>query len=268
MDKTVLQDFLNERAGEVKHASTILSDAILTEQDKAADKNVLKPVGNSAPASTDAIAKAAATAAASKEESDSITPRSFLSKRARDAVDDVLHDPDIEQLMGRAGEFTRGRLLQAEAAARVFKGEEEAAGQQSRVESTDRQTNGGQPNEGTASDRSNGGQSGSVPDSEMPILSGIAGGARDFVSDRVAQVKDGATEVVEAATERRRSRRDEMTSDRGRGERDTKTEEDGGREEHGNVRSEENNERKSTASSVRGTGAAEKGETGGVPAGK
>ena len=140
MDKNMLQNFLSERAGEVKHASSLISDAFL--KDDARDANANPTTGNASKGETPSAASAEAEAAAAAAGSHAggngepdgepdvgfSDPRALLSRRARGAVDDLLHDPDIERLVGRAAGFARGRLLQAEAAARVLKGEDEIGG--------------------------------------------------------------------------------------------------------------------------------------------
>ncbi|CAM9965772.1 unnamed protein product, partial [Laminaria digitata] len=143
MDKSMLQSFLSERAGEVKHASSLLSDALLQDDNTRGTNANPNPNPaarkNASITSTSAVATAAAAVAApgggvgavagagvEEEEGKGDNgepddggfgsdPRAFLSKRARGAVDDLLHDPDIERLTGRAAGFARGRLLQAEA---------------------------------------------------------------------------------------------------------------------------------------------------------
>lgn len=110
-----------------------------------------------------------------------------MSPRARRAVDDVLRDPDLERLAGRAKGFARERLLKAEEAARIIKGEEEENGGRKR------------PPPG-------GGWEGGS-DTETPIISGLASDASEFVTARVGQAREGAKEVVEAAMDARRERR-------------------------------------------------------------
>lgn len=214
MDKGVLQNFLTERLGEAKRASTILSGAILTDEN--AEKASTKPsppapkhpdIGNETVGHSRAVGDqpdderratdSALAAAEAENEPLSIAPRDLLSKRAQRAVDGVFTDPDIERLIGRAGGFARERLLQAESAARILKGEEAAEGARPRPEAGDEKTPGG----AAAAEES----SAPPSESETPIISGLVSEARDFVSDRVGQARDASREVVGAAIDVRRS---------------------------------------------------------------
>lgn len=245
MDKSMLQNFLSERAGEVKHASSLLSDALLTDDAKGTNANPATRNASKA-ATPSAAASAGETGGGEKggnDEQDVVfsDPRALLSRRARGMVDDLLHDPDIERLTGRASGFARERLLQAEAAARVLKGEDEAGEEGGEGEgngiggvggeggvgrngvrgvgaavaqvSSVREGRGGKgghtaDGSGDALAReSSGGGGGGGEGSETPILSGLAKEAREFVAGKVEQAHDGAREVVEAAMEVRRSHR-------------------------------------------------------------
>ena len=117
----------------------------------------------------------------------------FLSKRTRQAMDDVLRDPDVEQLTGRAKSFARERLLQAEAAARVLTEvkEEEEEGREKVKDKTSQ----------SGDERRPGGSS-----SETPIISGLVSDASKFVAGRVEEAKKGVKVVVEAAVDERRAR--------------------------------------------------------------
>lgn len=207
MDKSVLQDFLSERVGEAKRASSILSDALVVD---ANEKNE-NPATQASSASTSEAGKAGEkTEGVNGGADEPAAPRDLLSKRARGAVDDVLSDPDIERLLERAGGFAKGRLLQAEAAARVLKGEEAGgAGEGEEVQGSDGATASVQAREAVVEAGEGGGRSSAVSGSarETPILSGIASDAKEFVAGRFGQAKDGAREVVEAAVEVRRSHR-------------------------------------------------------------
>ncbi|CAN0329773.1 unnamed protein product [Pylaiella littoralis] len=134
MDKSALQAFLHDRAGEVKHATSIITDAIL-EKDSNNDRSSTSSSRGktnrnpSAPASTTTAAAATSDASPPTTDDDDggrgdadSGPSRFLSQQTRQAVDDFLEDPDVERLTGRAKGFARERLLQAEAAARVLKG--------------------------------------------------------------------------------------------------------------------------------------------------
>lgn len=116
MDHNVFKDFLRERAVEVQHASEVISQAIVDNDTETKDKQ------KSTPNSTTATAAAAGDASQVDGGAEDTGAKSFLSKRARAVVDGVLNDPDIDELRGRVQGFARGRLLQAEAAARVWKG--------------------------------------------------------------------------------------------------------------------------------------------------
>ncbi|CAM9740628.1 unnamed protein product, partial [Ectocarpus sp. 6 AP-2014] len=161
MDKSMLQSFLSERAGEVKHATSVIADAILEKDGGAGGSSSREEGGRSSPASRSAPAPpsndnaapdapsvarpqeqpgtvSSTTAASDAESHPSNDPghadldggaTRFLSPRARRAVDDVLRDPDVERLAGRAKGFARERLLKAEEAARIIKGEEEESGE-------------------------------------------------------------------------------------------------------------------------------------------
>lgn len=210
MDKSVLQSFLSERAGEVKHASSIITDAIFDDDEdgkkistnlsKSKPKGAEEP-GGVGPKPWDA------------EPNGEPVPRKFLSKRARDAIDDVVSDPDLDELVGRARSFAKGRLLEAEEAARILKGEEQQAGGGSGVGDT-AEGSGIRPIDGEKQPRregavgAEGGSSGSVRGgvSETPIISGLASDARDFVSGRVGEAREAARVVVDAAMDVRRSR--------------------------------------------------------------
>lgn len=222
MDKSVLQNFLNERMGEAKRASSILSDALVV------DANTEKNANPASLASSAYSTSQAGEAGKNKTTKDGIdggadestAPRDFLSKRARGAVDDVLSDPDIERLLERAGGFAKGRLLQAEAAARVLKEEEEVGGGVGGVGVQERSDGTGTGVQMRESVEAGGG--GSTADSgdarESPILSGIASDAKEFVAGRLGQAKDGAREVVEAVIEARKtnqSAEDDSSSARG-----------------------------------------------------
>lgn len=226
MDKSMLQSFLNERAGEVKHASSLISDALLEDKAQGTSaKNASKPTTVGAAAASEAAAEKSDGA---PELDDGVSdPRAFLSKRARGVVDDFLHDPDIEALTGRAAGFARGRLFQAEAAAKVWKGEEDGAGGSSMrdpealaarregekggalLESGDahaRESGGGGDGGGSVSGSSSvSGRDSGGGTSETPIISGLASEAREFVAGKVGQAHDGVKEVVEAAIDVRRS---------------------------------------------------------------
>lgn len=230
MDKSMLQGFLSERAGEVKHASSLLSDALL--EDDARGTNANPATRNASKTATPSVAAAAAPAAPAagatvggeeggngEPDGDFSDPRALLSKRARGAVDNLLHDPDIQRLSGRAAGFARGRLLQAEAAARVLKGEDEGEGNdmggvggvaQASSRMADRGGKGGHSAGGSGDAHAREGGGGGGPDeggSETPIISGLAKEAREFVAGKMGQAQDGAREVVEAAMEVRRSHR-------------------------------------------------------------
>ena len=229
MDKSMLQSFLSERAGEVKHASSLLSDALL--KDDARGTNANPATGNASKTAIPSVAAAAeptAGATARGQEGGDVEPdggfsdpRVLLSRRARSAVDSLLHDPDIERLTGRAAGFARGRLLQAEAAARILKGEDEGevneaggVGGVAQVSSAIAGRRGGKGGHsargsGDAHAREGGGGGGG-PDgggSETPIISSLAKEAREFVAGKMGQAQDGAREVAEAAMEVRRSHR-------------------------------------------------------------
>ncbi|CAM9631475.1 unnamed protein product [Scytosiphon promiscuus] len=227
MDKSVLQSFLSERAGEVKRATSIISDAIL-------DKD--GPVGTTATTASNNSKGGGAPNDRKGEPKDfdggggdddvGGGPRSFLSERTRQAIDGVLHDPDVERLSGRMKGFARGRLLQAESAARVLKGEEEGvaggAGREGDAdqrprrrqrpgaegEEREREEEGeGAPRMGSEGGSDDAGGRGGGGGGETPIISGLANEAGEFLAERVGQAKKGAKEVMAAASEVRRSRR-------------------------------------------------------------
>ena len=218
MDQGMLKSFLNERVGEVKHATSIISDAIL-DKDGKEDTNSSSsnskasqqlPAGAASAAPTGGVAQnppppppppgtSAGTEARATPSVNSGTdpegeksasgPSRFLSQRTRQAMDDVLRDPDVERLTGRAKGFARERLLQAEAAARVLKEEEE-------------KEEGSVKEKTAASGDKRPGES----DSETPIISGLVSEASEFVAGRVGEAKAGVKEVVQAAVDGRRSR--------------------------------------------------------------
>ena len=198
MDKNVLQGFVEERWEEVKRASSILSDALLSDSDDDSRKASSAAKPSAATATTKAGDVATGAGGVGDKDQEAVlgslsSPRDLMSQRARDALDDFLKDPDVEQLLGRARGFAKGRLVQAEAAARILKGEDEAVGAQSaRGDRTDA--------EGAA-------RSGPESSSDTPILSGLASDAREFVEERVAQARDGAREVADAVAEVRASHR-------------------------------------------------------------
>lgn len=200
MDESVLKSFLSERVDEVKHATSIISDAVL---DKDNDKGFT--IGSSRASQQLPAGAASGTTGGLRQEplaagtpdvnsgrgregENPDGPGRFLSQRTRQAVDDVLRDPDVERLAGRAKGFARERLLQAEAAARVLKEGEEG---------------GGVKEQASAKGDERRGES----DSETPIISGLASEASEFVAGRVGEAKEGVREVVEAAVDVRRSRR-------------------------------------------------------------
>lgn len=264
MDQSMLQSFLSERVDEVKHATSIISDAILDKDDGSGSGKASQqapagaargttgrvsqeppPIGTPAGPGARAAPGAADAAGAATPGADSGTdpeaenenenagggPSRFLSQRTRQAVDDVLRDPDLERLTGRARGFARERLLQAEAAARVLKeGEEEEEGEGDGV-SHRRQRGGREPEERREGKTSASGSKrrGDESDTEQtPIISGLVNEASEFVAGRVGQAKAGAREVVEAAADVRRSRRAAAAAATAAAERPEKDEAGGG----------------------------------------
>eukprot|EP00903_Cladosiphon_okamuranus_P013206 g12318.t1 len=205
MDESVLKSFLSERADEVKHATSIISDAIL-DKDQDQDKGGSpRSIGSSS--ASQQLPAGGAGQEPPAEGTPAVNPGTdpggerpggpgrFLSQRTRQAVDDVLRDPDIERLAGRAKGFARERVLQAEAAARVLK--ERGAGE-------------GQGKEGGGvkyKASAKGGEHRGGGDSETPIISGLVSEASEFVAGRVGEAREGVREVVGAAVDVRRSRR-------------------------------------------------------------
>lgn len=129
--------------------------------------------------------------------------KGFLSPAAREAVDGVLQDPDVQQLGGRLQGFASERLLAAEAAARIITGEDEKEA-------------GGAKGDGTSPGTGTGG---AVEEGkgETPILSGLANDTRGFVERRMGEFKGGAQEVWKEASEVVEERRKEAR-DAGRSE--------------------------------------------------
>lgn len=149
-----------------------------------------------------------------------------MSPRAREAIDEVLDDPDVSELRGRVKGFARERLLQAEEAARILKEDQEpVAGsgtipcgsaetlQDKSVENNStEQTEVSAVNDGngtTVSQTGEGAGEGGKEDGgtihETPILSGLVTNAKEFLEGRVREVKAGAGEVWDMAKEARES---------------------------------------------------------------
>lgn len=186
MDKNVLRSFVQERWEDVKSASSILSNSIISN-----DKDTAKQAdGEWKPGERGRIG-----------EEEAITPiplREFLSQRVRNALGSIPKDPDIQQLLERVQGFTNERLMQAEAAARILKEEEakESGEGEGEGEGIDDRC----PREGTVSPSS-------PQNAETPILSGMASDVRDFVEGKVGEAREAAKEVVDTIMEVRESHR-------------------------------------------------------------
>lgn len=212
MDQSILKSFLSERVGEVKRAGSVISDAILDKDDDGGGGGRARSQQASAGAASGTSTTVGArqepppegAPGSEPEGEDAGGPSRFLSQRTRQAVDGVLRDPDVERLAGRARGFARERLLQAEAAARVLKGEEGGG----RGGASPRLGDGREQGRGVKIESA--GESTGVgvsdDDPETPIISGLVSEASGFVAGRVGQAREGVKEVVEAAVDVRRSR--------------------------------------------------------------
>eukprot|EP00752_Nemacystus_decipiens_P008338 g7452.t1 len=201
MDEGMLKSFLNERVGEVKRATSVISDAILDKDEDTKRSSTTGKIAASTggvthtptppgtPLGAGAKATPDITSSTDHEGDNAVGPSRFLSQRTRQAMDDVIRDPDIERLTGRAKGFARERLLQAEAAARVLKEDGGEGGVKTRTSA------GGDKRHPTRES-----------ESETPIISGLVSDASEFVAGRVGEAKEGVREVVEAAIDVRRSR--------------------------------------------------------------
>lgn len=186
MDKDVMKSFVQERWEEVKSASSILSNSIFSK-----DKGTKKQTdGEQNPGDWGRVIVGEATTP--------IPLREFLSQRVRSALDSIPKDPDMDQLLERAEGFTKERLVQAEAAARILK--EEEAEESGESEGEGKGIYDRDPREGTGSPSS-------PQNFETPILSGMANDARDFVEGKVGEAKEAAKEVVDTILEERESLR-------------------------------------------------------------
>ncbi|CAM9799186.1 unnamed protein product, partial [Discosporangium mesarthrocarpum] len=146
MDSDLFKGFFKERLQEAKHAVDILTDKVVdnaeldprtmpANRDAATDANTNKGRDEGEREAAALAATAAPTRSSGAAVGAPGQPRSaqnvvvddnetgltgLFSAPVRETAREVLHDPDVERLVGRAGSFLQGRVKEAAAAGEVL----------------------------------------------------------------------------------------------------------------------------------------------------